>query len=172
MTEKGQNGSSKQQRHTKELPRGRTRYRGSTFHLHVKQTKRKLQLLAEVSIPASLSNPRLVRSDTKISTNTPRPPFDGKPHFRGVFCHTLTPQMASAPAGRTMHGGKMQNMPLSRIRHDYFSSLAHPPTFGCWLCPPAAASAAYFLPLPLLAERSAARSHARHHTQSAVASPL
>lgn len=75
MTERGYNGSSTQEKHKQTHkntvagphtpPRART----------LLTSEEKLQELAGVSVPASLSNPRLVRSDTKISTNTPRPPL-------------------------------------------------------------------------------------------------
>lgn len=92
-----------------------------------------LQELAEVSIPASLSNPRLARSYTKISTNTPRPPLMenlGLEPFSAAHLPLkwpLRPQDAQCTTWKCkmckFHGLGMVISPPPLL----------PPTFGSWL---------------------------------------
>ncbi len=102
---------------------------------------------------ASPSNPRLARSYTKISTNTPRPPLMENRVFlpfsapHSPLNRPLRPQCERCTAWRCrmcrFHGLGMVILPPP----------LQPPTFGSWLFSPAAASTTYFLPLPLLPAR-------------------
>lgn len=128
-----------------------------------------LHELAEVSIPASRSKPRLARSYTKISTNTARPPLMENLVFEPFSAPHLPLKWPLRPQGGrcTARRHKLQ---VSRIRHGYFFSSSYSTTdFRSWLFPPTAASTTYFLPLPLPLPLLTVRSRSAHFNASSCA---
>lgn len=119
--------------------------------------------LAQVSASASISEPRLARSYTKISTNSAAP-FDGKARFESISAPHLPLGWPLRPQGERCSAWR-QNAQVSRAAHGC-SIFLLPFDFSFSAVFLFAASTTYFLPLSLRGERS--RSAARHRAQGTV----